>query len=166
MALFGSIETVRAQAPQSLAFATAWAYVEQLLRSGSAVHGRVAGLGEGVSQRHELDHGVFAIEQAYRTKRRPDGFFESHRKYIDIQVIVAGEEVMEVVDAGRATVREAYNAERDYTVWNDVASASSLRVLEGEATIFFPVDVHMPSLQLGAAPVLVRKSVLKVPVGA
>lgn len=166
MALFGSVETVRAQAPQSSAFATAWAYVEQLLRPGSAVHSRLAALAEGVSQRHELEHGVFAIEQAYRTKPRADGFFESHRKYIDIQVIVAGEEVMEVVDAGRAAVRDGYNEERDYTVWNDVAKASPLRVLAGEATIFFPADVHMPSLRVGEQPVLVRKSVLKVPVSA
>lgn len=165
MALFGSVPTVRAQAPQTPAFATAWTYIEELLRPGSAVHQRLGALGVGTSQRHDLANGVFAIEQVYDTKPRADGFFESHRKYIDIQVVVTGEEVMEVMDAGGATMRDPYNDERDFIVWKDAPNASVLRVSGGEATIFFPADVHMPSLRTGAQPVVVRKSVLKVPVG-
>jgi biofilm protein TabA len=72
---------------------------------------------------------------------------------------------MEVVDDSRITVRQAYDAERDLITYLDINDASHLRVRAGEATIFFPVDVHMPSLRAGAAPVLVRKTVVKVPVG-
>jgi YhcH/YjgK/YiaL family protein len=164
MALFGTIDTVRAQAPQNPAFATAWAYIQDLLDAKSAVARRVAALVAGVSEKHELAHGVFAIEQAYLTKARPDGFFESHRKYIDIQVIVSGDEIMEVVDRARIDVRVGYDETKDLIMYVDVPDASSLRVKAGEAAIFFPVDVHMPSLRSGATSMLVRKSVLKVPV--
>ena len=164
MAIIGSVATVREQAPRTPAFAAAWSYIKELLRSGSAVHARLGALARGESQKHDLANGVFVIEQAYDTKPRAEGFFESHRKYIDIQVIVAGCETMEVVDVARATVRQPYYEERDLIVYEDAADASAMRLTAGEAAIFFPADVHMPSLRLGAEAALVRKSVLKVPV--
>jgi YhcH/YjgK/YiaL family protein len=54
---------------------------------------------------------------------------------------------------------------RDLATYLDAADASQLRLRAGEAAVFFPVDVHMPSLRVGAEPALVRKSVVKVPVG-
>ncbi len=164
MALFGSLAALRAQAPQTPRFNAAFGYVEDLLRADSAAARRIRGIGRGESQRVELSDGVFAIEQVYETKPRAEGFFESHRKYIDVQVLIEGDELMEVVDAARIAVRDAYQPERDLVTYGDVPDASRLRLRAGEATIFFPVDVHMPSLRAGDAPVLVRKTVVKVPV--
>jgi biofilm protein TabA len=166
MGLFGSLATLRAQAPRSDGFTTAFAYVDELLRDGSAVQARVRGLANGESQKVELGGGAFVVEQVYDTKARADGFFESHRNYIDVQVVLEGEEAMEVCDAARMTVRQPYNAERDLIVYEDSADASLLRVFPGHAAIFFPADVHMPSLRVRAEPVLVRKAVVKVPVKA
>lgn len=166
MAIFGSIATVRSQAPRTPVFAEAWKYLEQLLRPGSPVQARVAALEAGASQKHELGAGVFVIEQAYQTKARSDGFFEAHRKYIDIQVIVAGHEVMEVADLAKMKVRDPYDEKRDLVAFQDATGASLVRVGEGEAAVFFPVDVHMPSLRADASPVLVKKAVLKLPVEA
>jgi biofilm protein TabA len=166
MSLFGSLATVRAQAPQTSGFATAFAYIEDLMRRESAAMNRLRGIVRGASQKIELEGGVFAIEQVYETKPRAEGFFESHRKFIDVQVIVEGEELMEVIDASRITVRDAYVSERDLITYVDGKDASEIRLLAGEAAIFFPVDVHMPSLRLRSnTPVLVRKTVVKVPVG-
>ena len=164
MALFGSLATLRAQAPQTAGFAAAFAYVDDLMLPGSAAHERLRGMNKGDVQKIELSDGAFAVEQVYETKPRADGFFESHRKYIDVQVVVEGEELMEVIDSSRIAVNQPYVPERDLITYLDVTNASQLRVVAGEATIFYPVDVHMPSLRLGAAPVLVRKSVVKVPV--
>lgn len=164
MALFGSIATVHAQAPQTPGFAVAIAYVDELMRAGSVAHGRIRNLGCGESQKIELGSGVFVIEQVYETKPRSEGFFESHRKYIDVQVLVEGSELMEVIDASGITVNEPYKPERDLITYRDTPDASLLRLAAGQAAIFFPVDVHMPSLRLTASPVLVRKAVVKVPV--
>jgi YhcH/YjgK/YiaL family protein len=165
MALLGTLGTLRAQAPQTTGFATAFAYVEDVLRDGSAAAQRIRQIAAGSAAKVELGGGVFAMEQAYDTKARADVFFESHRKYIDVQAVVVGEEAMEVIDISRINVREPYNAERDLIIYDDHADASVLRMFPGLATIFFPNDVHMPSLRLRAAPVLVRKTVVKVPVG-
>lgn len=165
MAIFGSIPTIRGQAPDTPAFTAAWRYVAELVRSGSDVGARVASLTAGDSRRQELEAGVFAIEQAYDTKPRAEGFFESHRKFIDIQLVVSGEETIEVIDAARATVREPYDGARDLVIYRDAAAASAVRLGAGEAAVFFPADVHMPSLRTGAQATLVRKVVLKLPVG-
>lgn len=164
MALYGSFKTVRAQAPQTPGFVRAFAYVADLLKAGSAAEQRVNALEAGESHRTELGEGVFAIEQVYETKLRSAGFFESHQKYIDVQVVIEGEEAMELADISRTTVVEPYLPERDLIVHGDETHASILRVKAGEVAVFYPADVHLPSLQVDGKPLLVRKAVVKVPV--
>lgn len=164
MAIIGSFSAVRAQAPQSAGFAAAFAYVEEVLREGSSARARLGGISAGSSTKVELAGGAYAIEQVYQTKARPDGFFESHRKYIDVQVVVEGHELMEVIDLGRIGVKEPYSVERDVIIYADATGASEVRLGPGDAAVFFPVDVHMPGLRPQAGPGLVRKTVVKVPV--
>lgn len=164
MAIVGSFNAVRAQAPQSAGFAAAFAYVEDLLREDSAARARLRGIAAGSSAKIELAGGAYAIEQVYLTKSRPDGFFESHRKYIDVQVVVEGDELMEVIDIARIGVKEPYHAERDVIIYADGVGASEVRLVPGDAAVFFPVDVHMPGLRPPAGAGLVRKTVVKVPV--
>ena len=164
MALYGTYATVRAQAPHTPGFATAFAYVDELLRPGSPTAQRVRGIAVGQAHRVELGGGVFVMEQAYETKPRVDGFFESHQKHIDVQVMVEGEEIMELVDVARIKVRKPFDPERDLVLYEDCADASELRARAGDTAIFYPADVHMPSLRQTAQPVVVRKAVVKVPV--
>ena len=80
MALYGSLATIRAQTPKADGFAIAFAYLDELLTAGSAVQTRVKGIALDDTIKTELTGGVFVIEQAYATRMRADGFFESHRK--------------------------------------------------------------------------------------
>lgn len=164
MALYGSLATVRAQAPRTAGFDQAFAYVEELLRPGSPIHQRVHALASGDTEKVQLGHGLFAIEQAYEAKLRADGFFESHRKYIDVQTIVQGGELMEIADIARMTVRQPYNPDRDLIIYEDSSDASLLRVFAGQVAVFFPADVHMPQLRIRATADAVRKCVVKIPV--
>lgn len=164
MAQFGSLASLRQQntAPQ---FAAAFAYATEALQVGSPVHTRIAAMAAGTVERIELGDGAFAMEQVYHAKAREDGFFESHRKYIDVQVIVEGVELMEVEDISRLTVTQDYDAEKDFMKYAiAVPDAAKLIVRAGEATLFFPVDGHMPSLRVVGRSTLVRKTVVKVPV--
>ena len=164
MAIYGSIDAVRTQAPHNAGFTTAFAYLAELFTAGSAVQKRVRAGVQGERNKIDLGGGVFVLEEAYETKIRADGFFESHRKFIDVQTIFEGEELMEVVDIVRMTVRQPYHAERDLIVYEDSTDAALLRVHAGEAAVFFPTDAHMPTMRVRAAPVAVRKCVVKVPV--
>lgn len=166
MALYGSIATVRAQTLRNDGFTTAFTYLGELFRAGSPVQARVRAIGLGDTVKTDLAGGAYVIEQAYESRLRADGFFESHRKFIDIQVVFEGEELMEVADIARMTVRQPYNEKRDLIIYEDSTDAALLRVHPGQAAVFFPVDVHMPTLRVRAVPVVVRKCVVKVPVPA
>ena len=161
MAFFGPLDDLRAQI-DSPRFAVALRYAMEALDPGTQTHRRISGLAVGESHRQELGGGVFAIEAAYVTKPRAEGFFESHRKYIDVQVMVAGEEIMEVEDIERLREAAAYDTDRDFIKYTHGEGASVLRMRAGDVAVFFPDDGHMPSIQ-AAGPVLVRKTVVKVP---
>jgi biofilm protein TabA len=166
MALFGPLNVLQNQAPGTAGFAIAFAYALKAVRRGSVEHDRILSLAAGSSEKIELGGGVFAIEQVYQTKPRSEGFFESHRKYVDVQVVIEGIEAMEVEDTSRLSIDQPYFAERDLIKYADTAAASRLLVRAGDAAIFFPVDGHMPGLRVAVeSAVLVRKTVVKVPVG-
>jgi biofilm protein TabA len=166
MAIFGTLDTLRAQLARPEQFAATLAYVAEALRPDSAVRARIGGIAAGVTERVELPGGAFALEQAYLTKPRAEGRWESHRAYIDVQVIVAGEELMEVVDAAHLAVAEDFRPAKDLIFYRPFDGGSVLRVRAGEAAVFFPSDAHLPSLSAGATAMLVRKTVVKVPVWA
>jgi biofilm protein TabA len=165
MALFGSLATIRTQLASTPGFSAALTYVEACLRPGSEENRRVHAVASGTTERVELGDGVFALEQAYVSKPRAEGRWESHRAYIDVQVIVSGEEIMEVTDIGALQVEEDLTPGKDVLFYRSFDQASVLRVKAGEIGVFFPVDAHLPSLAV-TEPALVRKTVVKVPVGA
>ena len=166
MAILGSLATVRAQTARMGIFDSAFAYLDELFQPGSPAAVRLRGIAAGDSERIELAGGAFALEQVYPAKVRADGFFESHRKYIDVQVVFEGEEAMEFADISHLTVRQNYNPDRDVIIYADCTTPSVLRVGAGEAAVFFPADGHMPGLRTGTGTGLVRKTVIKVPVPA
>lgn len=163
MAFFGPLATFCTRCAHLPEFKAALTYAEQASTPGSAVYARIVGLAEGTTQRHDLAEGAYAMEMAYRTKPRSGGFFETHRRYIDVQLVVAGEEAMEVTAAIGLGISSAYDEAKDFTKHSDTDAASVIRVRSGEVAVFWPEDAHMPSL-LVREPALVRKTVIKVPV--
>lgn len=164
MAIFGSIDVLRAQTEGRANFAPAFSYLDEVFREGSAARERILAMALGqATHKVELGSGLFAMEQCYESKVRYN-WSESHRQYIDIQVVVTGEELMEVTHIAKLPVKEPYDQTRDVIIYGDFAGTSVLRVGEGEGAVYFPEDGHMPNLRAGADPVFMRKTVVKVPV--
>jgi biofilm protein TabA len=163
MALFGSLAAIRAQLADSGRFAAALACAEECCRPGAAAHARLAALAAGQTERLELEGGAFALLQAYLTKPRAEGRWETHRAHIDVQTVVAGEEFLEVADAARLALEEDLTPGKDVVFYRPFAAGSALRLSGGATAVFFPVDAHLGGL-LVQAPALVRKVVVKVPV--
>ncbi|HEY2839157.1 MAG TPA: YhcH/YjgK/YiaL family protein [Pirellulales bacterium] len=110
--------------------------------------------------RHEIDgDDVFALLQEYKTKPETEGIWESHRRYMDVQYVIAGVERMGYANVRSLAPRDEYNAERDL-IFHD-GEGSFVTVQAGMFTIFAPQDGHMPCLAAGE-PALVRKVVIKV----
>ncbi len=105
---------------------------------------------------------LYASIQEYTTKVFPEGKFEGHEKYIDVQYIVSGKEVMEVIDVERAVANTEYNDVKDVTFYNNAESADKCVVEREDYGIFFPHDIHKPGMTFGANPCAVKKIVVKV----
>ena len=165
MALFGSLSTVRAQLAASPAFDLAFDYVARCLTPGSPEAARIAAVPVGKTERIELGHEVFALEQAYEAKPPAEGKWEAHERFIDVQVVVSGRELMGVIEVSALRLTEDFRAERDLMFFAPAEGGSTLKVGAGGVAVFFPADGHMPSLADGA-PSVVRKTVVKVPVAS
>jgi len=163
MAIFGSLSTVRSQTAGSARLQAALDYVARLQREDSPEHTRLFALPPGENVKVDLGDGMFAIDAAYLSKTRAEVFFETHRKYIDVQAVLAGEESMEIADRARLALDVPYDAERDLIKYRDQAGASVLWAQPEVVAVFFPTDGHMSHAV--TAPALVRKTVVKVPVG-
>lgn len=110
--------------------------------------------------RHSLDgERCFAIVQHYTSKLFDECGWEAHRRYIDVQYVVAGVERMGVSHISRMRVIQPYDPERELAIFD--GDGDFFTVEAGMFAVFFPHDVHMPQLAAGA-PALVRKIVVKV----
>lgn len=165
MALYGSLATIEAQLANPSRFTASYAYLRNVFDPASAEHARLLALPVGESQRIELAGGAFAIEQVYTTKTPEAARYESHRTYIDLQAILAGEEFMDVADIAQLTLTEDCWEEKDVAFYASISTGSRWRVGSGQVAVFFPVDGHRPSMSVDG-PAIVRKSVVKVPVAA
>ena len=112
--------------------------------------------------RHDIaGDEIFALVQEYRTKSDAEGFWESHRRYIDIQHVISGAEKMGYANLARLQARQPYDVEKDLLIHD--GEGDFFVVPAGMFTIFRPQDAHMPCLSPGA-PTQVRKVVVKVAV--
>ncbi len=105
---------------------------------------------------------IFAIVQEYETKDPAHEKLESHRKFIDVQYMVRGEERMGHALLQTQIPSRIYSSDDDYMLFDDVPDFFSL-VKEGMFTIFHPTDLHMPCIQ-HKNPSWVKKIVIKVSV--
>ena len=163
MALYGSLDVLPLQVAQAAHFAAAFAYVAEARRAGTEAHRLLAGLPAGETGRVELTGGAFALPQAYVSRGRTEGRWETHRAYIDLQAVLEGEELMEVADRERLVVQEDLTPGRDVIFYQPFDEGSVLRLKPGLAAIYFPPDAHLGCIAVGK-PGLVRKVVVKVPI--
>ena len=162
MAVFGNIEVIKEQVDFGK-FKNAFDYLDKVLEIGSSDHERLVSLLIGAFEKVELDSDNFGLEQVYMSKNREDCFFESHKKYIDVQFILEGEEIIEVADKDNLNVSMPYSEEMDLIKYEMTDNTSVLRLKKGDVAIFYPEDAHMPCVKINSS-VKVVKTVVKVAV--
>ncbi|HOT29175.1 MAG TPA: YhcH/YjgK/YiaL family protein [Candidatus Ozemobacteraceae bacterium] len=110
--------------------------------------------------RHPIDgERIYASVAEYRTKPVEEGFWEAHRRYVDVQLVVSGTERF-----GFGHLHEmrfvSHDESRDLSVLEGDGDFFLLR--PGLVAVLFPDDAHMPGLWAGSAPETVRKIVVKI----
>jgi YhcH/YjgK/YiaL family protein len=113
-------------------------------------------------KRYDIDgDNLFVTVSEYTTKNPEDAKYEAHRKYVDIQYIVTGKELIGITPVtSKDKVLQEYDGTKDIEFLS-VKKGIMLQANPSKFFIFFPEDAHMPNLKDGAnSPV--RKAVVKV----
>lgn len=138
-------------------------YFTQVLDQTSITHKRIINLPEGSFEKLPLSQDIFALEQVFHTKKRENCFFESHKKYIDFQLILNGVEQMEHIDIDKLLIDKIYDHRKDLITYQLVNNASKIVMQKGDLSIFFPDDAHMGQAMFMESE-LVYKTVIKLPI--
>ncbi len=106
---------------------------------------------------------LFASLAAYETGSREERRFEAHRNYIDVQVLLEGEESIDVVLDRDLPVLAAYDEQKEVMFFQPPQHYASLPMRPGYFAVFYPHDIHRPGCRLRGEH-RVRKIVMKVAV--
>lgn len=110
--------------------------------------------------KYEIDgSNVYAMVQQYETKPLDQGAWEAHRKYIDVQYMVSGKELMGYSCIEGMKTKIEYDESRDCLFLE--GEGDFFKVDEGFFVIFAPQDAHMPCIEY-KKPETVKKVVVKV----
>lgn len=111
--------------------------------------------------KYEIDADrIYAIVSKEHGRRKEDALLETHEKYIDIQLVLAGTDDMgwKPKSLCKHPFGE-YNQKNDEQIFTDEPDAW-LSTKNGAFAIFFPEDAHMPLISSGQ----IHKVIVKVAV--
>jgi len=119
---------------------------------------------DATAGRHAIhDDRLFALLDVGTTHDRATRRFESHRRYIDIQINLAGGEAMEWTPVAGLTVADDFTPDGDIAFYVEpTRPVTRLAVPVDHVAMFWPADAHKPVLHVGSAPTPYRKVVFKV----
>jgi biofilm protein TabA len=115
-------------------------------------------------KRYEIDgNNLYAPVSEYLSKNEEEAQYEAHQKYIDIQYVVSGKELIGMAPASlKGEIVTPYNETKDVEFMK-VKEIINRKATPDRFFIFFPSDLHRPGLKDGENS-MVRKVVVKVKV--
>ena len=90
---------------------------------------------------------------------------EFHHKYLDIQLLIRGEENVEVsATYPNLSLYDEYRDADDYQLTPQIENKSTVTLLPKMFAVFFPYEPHKPGCTVNGKSSFVKKLVVKVPV--
>ena len=117
--------------------------------------------GEGPGEYKVDGDNLYYGIKAYDSMPEDELKWENHRKYIDIQCVLEGEECITVAGAASLVITKDYAPESDIEFLGDKGASSKIHLKPGVFAVLFPGEGHKPSIMCDK-PVSVRKVVFKV----
>lgn len=112
--------------------------------------------------RYDIDgDNIYALVMTYDTKDIEELKFEAHKKYIDVQLLLEGEEFIDVSLNNALEVATQYSEQNDVTMLIPPEYFTSLLLTPGNFAVLYPHDIHQPGRQT-EDNTQVRKMVIKV----
>ena len=96
---------------------------------------------------YDVDYnGIKMNVGKYFTKKEEDKFWESHKKYLDVQIMIDGSERVAINDI-RNMREKSFDSERDLVILEG-NKLFDIVIENGDVLVFFPNDVHKPELDI------------------
>ena len=110
--------------------------------------------------KYEVDKdNIYALVQTYNTKLNENELFEAHRKFIDIQYVIQGEELLGYTNIRELRPKSVYNEEND--IFFLEGTGDFFKLFPNNFAILMPQDAHKPAIAINQ-PSLVKKVVIKI----
>jgi biofilm protein TabA len=115
--------------------------------------------------KYEIDgEDIYLLIQETDTALRSERKLESHVKYIDIQYLVKGEEIIGFIRKSENDIyleNELSNPAKDFAIYKEREGETELLLKQGMFAVFFPNDLHRPRCsRTNGSPI--KKAVVKV----
>lgn len=111
--------------------------------------------------RYEYDWGFFMVQEGV-TKGLNEGKFETHEKYVDVQILLEGSEVLAWADSKELFEAEPYNDVKDATYYQKGSVENRMKITPNMFYICFAHDGHKAVRHIDF-PTRYKKIVLKLP---
>ncbi len=99
------------------------------------------------NDKYEVDgDNIFYMVQRYQTKPIAQGKLEAHRKYIDIQIIITGREIIGYQALSDQQPQDDYDPKNDFILYDPIGPLTKLKLSSNQFCVFFPDDLHMPGI--------------------
>jgi YhcH/YjgK/YiaL family protein len=112
--------------------------------------------------RYEIEaEKIYALVSSYETSPASHNRFEIHRKYADVQVVIEGEERLDVSLSSELKTMSEYDKEKDRVFLESPGDSASLVMRRGYFAVIYPNEAHRPNCDVHGK-LHVRKIVVKV----
>jgi len=112
--------------------------------------------------RYDIDgDNIYALVMSYDTKDGEEVKFESHKKYIDIQLLLEGVESLNVSLDKNLNIDTLYSEQNDVALFTPPKYFASVLLEPGNFAVLYPDDTHQPGCRVEDKK-QVRKMVIKV----
>ena len=112
---------------------------------------------------YEIDgKNIYAFISSYETKTESEVQFEAHNKYIDIQCVVSGTEVIGFESEKEVTLTQDYKDGNDICFYALNENYDKIALKKGEFVIIMADELHAPCMSVKNTPQAVKKIVVKV----
>ena len=110
-----------------------------------------------------LSDEIYVNIEQYSTKSIEEAKFEAHDKYIDIQILLSGQESIYLADRMNLDIKIPYSPEKDIVFYSDLISAYPKIDLDGSNFVMiFPHEAHAPQVSVNNNHEKVLKVVVKI----
>ncbi len=110
------------------------------------------------------ENGVYVIIGTKALTEKSELSAEAHKKYIDVQIVLSGTELMCVPSEIQPKPLGEYSCEKDCIMYEPVSrdSCHCLRISRDSFAIFMDGELHIPEVAMCGDTKKVRKAIIKV----